>query len=92
LGSLSVREVASEATMALHIAATGTSILAEMALIAASAREVGQRRFAAIRVRIQDLFDPYRPELYYMRGPGPRWREKQRVAARIRPSLTFRSD
>jgi hypothetical protein len=75
--------------MAHHFAATGTSILAELALIAASAREVGQRRFAAI---IQDLFDPYRPELYYMRGPGPRWREKHRVAARNRPSLTFRGD
>ncbi|HTS41549.1 MAG TPA: hypothetical protein VMH84_13535 [Xanthobacteraceae bacterium] len=23
------------------------------------------------------MFDPYRPELHYMRGPGPRWREKQ---------------
>jgi hypothetical protein len=22
------------------------------------------------------LLDPYRPELYYMRGPGPKWREK----------------
>jgi hypothetical protein len=22
------------------------------------------------------LVDPYRPELYYMRGPGPKWREK----------------
>jgi hypothetical protein len=22
------------------------------------------------------LFDPYRPERYYMRGPGPKWREK----------------
>jgi hypothetical protein len=21
-------------------------------------------------------FDSYRPELYYMRGPGPKWREK----------------
>jgi hypothetical protein len=20
------------------------------------------------------LFDPYRPELHYMRGPGPKWR------------------
>jgi hypothetical protein len=26
-----------------------------------------------------DLFDPYRPELHYMRGPGPRWREKYAV-------------
>ena len=22
------------------------------------------------------LFDPYRPERHYMRGPGPKWREK----------------
>ena len=22
------------------------------------------------------LVDPYRPELYYMRGPGRKWREK----------------
>ena len=22
------------------------------------------------------LFDHYRPELHYMRGPGPKWREK----------------
>jgi hypothetical protein len=22
------------------------------------------------------LFDPYRPELHYMRGPGPKWLEK----------------
>jgi hypothetical protein len=22
------------------------------------------------------LFDLYRPELHYMRGPGPKWREK----------------
>jgi hypothetical protein len=22
------------------------------------------------------LFDHYRPELYYMRGPGPRWHAK----------------
>ena len=21
-------------------------------------------------------FDPYRPGLHYMRGPGPKWREK----------------
>lgn len=23
-----------------------------------------------------DLFGVYRPELHYMRGPGPKWREK----------------
>jgi hypothetical protein len=26
------------------------------------------------------LFDPYRPELHYMRGPGPKWREKHATA------------
>jgi hypothetical protein len=25
---------------------------------------------------LKALFDPYRPELHYMRGPGPRWRAK----------------
>ncbi len=24
----------------------------------------------------RDFSDPYRPERHYMRGPGPRWREK----------------
>jgi uncharacterized membrane protein len=23
-----------------------------------------------------EIFDSYRPELHYMRGPGPKWREK----------------
>jgi hypothetical protein len=22
------------------------------------------------------VFDPYQPELHYMRGPGPKWRQK----------------
>jgi hypothetical protein len=26
------------------------------------------------------IFDPYRPELHYMRGPGPKWREKHQSA------------
>jgi hypothetical protein len=28
------------------------------------------------------LFDPYRPELHYMRGPGPKWREKHGLCVR----------
>ena len=27
------------------------------------------------------LSDPYRPERHYMRGPGPKWREKHRLSA-----------
>jgi hypothetical protein len=29
----------------------------------------------AIRLR-KALLDPYRPERHYMRGPGPKWRER----------------
>jgi hypothetical protein len=27
-------------------------------------------------------FNPYRPELHYMRGPGPAWRAKQIASSR----------
>jgi hypothetical protein len=27
--------------------------------------------------------DPYRPELHYMRGPGPKWRTKHQSLPRI---------
>ena len=26
-------------------------------------------------------FNPYRPELHYMRGPGPAWRAKHRASS-----------
>jgi hypothetical protein len=29
-----------------------------------------------LRTLARDLFDPYRPELHYMRGPGPKWHAK----------------
>jgi hypothetical protein len=29
-----------------------------------------------LRGVLHDIFDPYRPELHYMRGPGPAWRAK----------------
>jgi len=32
--------------------------------------------FGALR---KTFFDGYRPELHYMRGPGPRWREKHEL-------------
>ena len=34
-----------------------------------------------LRLLSADLFDPYRPELHYMRGPGPKWREKHQTVA-----------
>ncbi len=44
-------------------------------------------------------FDPYRPELHYMRGPGPAWRAKhealspavQSMVVEIRAARTVRS-
>jgi hypothetical protein len=43
----------------------------------------------------RDFFDPYRPELHYMRGPGPKWREKHAATvpvkvARSRPRAGMR--
>jgi hypothetical protein len=35
--------------------------------------DLAARRWRWLRI---SLFDPYRPELHYMRGPGPKWREK----------------
>jgi hypothetical protein len=34
----------------------------------------------------QALSAPYRPELHYMRGPGPKWREKHGSGAKQRES------
>jgi hypothetical protein len=34
------------------------------------------RAIAELRNVFKGLFDPYRPELHYMRGPGPKWHEK----------------
>jgi hypothetical protein len=34
-------------------------------------------RFAdLLRGLLRELVDPYRPELHYMRGPGPKWHAK----------------
>jgi hypothetical protein len=40
----------------------------------------GERGLAGIwRKLVKELFDSYHPELHYMRGPGPKWREKHGV-------------
>jgi hypothetical protein len=39
------------------------------------------RTFADMcRTLRRDLFSAYRPELHYMRGPGPKWCEKHGAA------------
>ena len=37
----------------------------------------------AVRNAIREMTDPYRPELHYMRGPGPKCAERHGVAARV---------
>ena len=34
------------------------------------------RLTAYLRDLAREMFSPYRPELHYMRGPGPAWRKK----------------
>ena len=36
------------------------------------------------RAFVTKAFDPYRPELHYMRGPGPAWRAKYGADAQFR--------
>ena len=47
----------------------------------ARSRDERSEPFAEIRAFWRQFlaraFDPYRPELHYMRGPGPAWRAKQ---------------
>jgi hypothetical protein len=43
-------------------------------------RLLGEFR-AFLRQFLVRAFDPYRPELHYMRGPGPAWRAKQRAVS-----------
>ncbi len=41
------------------------------------------------RKLMEQVFDSYRPELHYMRGPGPKWHEKHAAAEeRGHPSLS----
>ena len=52
----------------------------------ANRRDGHNNPLAGIRAYFSEFFarafDPYRPELHYMRGPGPACRAKQAVARR----------
>src|SRR5262249_11568044 len=61
--------------MPLHMTATGAALSNELALFGSFAREVRQRIGAVFAARAPGVFDSYRPELHYMRGPGPKWRQ-----------------
>jgi len=52
----------------------------------ATVRQTDRRKAPSLAADIAELFhtlvkavfDPYRPELHYMRGPGPKWYAKHR--------------
>ena len=64
------------------------AIIGSVSLTSPAARRVGHSHpFAGMRAFFSAFFakafDPYRPELHYMRGPGPACRAKQAAARRI---------
>ena len=57
-----------------------------MARQIARRRDGGTPKFLAdlanlVQGLARDLVDPYRPELHYMRGPGPKWHAKHTGAS-----------
>jgi hypothetical protein len=65
------------------------AIIDSASLSAPADHRHGHHLFAGLRAFfgafLARAFDPYRPELHYMRGPGPACRAKQAAALR-RPS------
>ena len=61
--------------MKIAVIATATSGIASPATIFRTVVHRWHRQMAR-------LFDPYRPERHYMRGPGPKWCEKHGLSER----------
>jgi hypothetical protein len=64
-----------------------TTITSESLSSAANSRDGRSRPFAEIRTFWRQFFartfNPYRPELHYMRGPGPAWRAKHDASSHL---------
>jgi hypothetical protein len=59
-----------------------------MARLKKKLRETGRRHGLAEFSRLfRSMVDPYRPELHYMRGPGPKWRAKHMAPAAEAPVM-----
>ena len=55
------------------------------AILASWAFGIWEALVRAVRAAIMiDEEKPYRPEAYYMRGPGPKWREKRARGSSLR--------
>jgi hypothetical protein len=62
-----------------------TTITSESLSSPAGSRDRRSGPFAEVRAFwhqfLARAFDPYRPELHYMRGPGPAWRAKHMASS-----------
>lgn len=47
--------------------------------LTAAGGRITQKLRTRLRVLGLDFLDPYRPERHYMRGPGPKYRERQNL-------------
>ena len=65
--------------MAIETLLVVAAICAALGLISLQRRLMTSHLGAAtvkLKSRAHDALHPYRPELHYMRGPGPKWMEK----------------
>jgi hypothetical protein len=71
--------------MAMETMVVFAAICAALGLISLQRRLMGPHAGVAtvkLRARAHSMLHPYRPELHYMRGPGPKWQEKHLGAGR----------
>lgn len=57
------------------------------------ALHLGKEIASVVNSLVADIVSEYRPERHYMRGPGPKWREKhqpQRATRAVSGLLIFR--
>ena len=60
--------------MPIQFIAIGAGVYGRIIALRRRARRLGPAILEAVQTFARNLFDPYRPELHYMRGPGPKWR------------------
>jgi hypothetical protein len=63
--------------------ATSDSYVVDVLLAAQSPWRGASAAARRLRRLTASALDPYRPELHYMRGPGPKWREKHAAPLNI---------
>ena len=65
--------------MATETLVVGAAICAAFGFISLQRRMMASHLDAAtlkLKARAHSMLHPYRPELHYLRGPGPKWLEK----------------